>query len=295
MRYSWIVVLVALLVAGCQSGPAGGTCASEDAAVANPTGGGAAAAASGGQQPSSEGSSSDRGRIQPVFPISRGAGDQDVKVESAEGRTVTTGPAITMGLQIPTDAVAAKGSAISQSVLQYRSDIAALQRDAQVLLASGNSEAYMAVLDRISRMQNELVAAERGCAANVTQIYFQDRQRVVFSNVSGTSGAGGDPKKQPGAVSDTAAAVTGASLAPVGAAAMAGADDKEPTPAEVNAARAQALRRAAEALDPQPAPTPAAFPAPAAPKTGEAPSGTPTVVGEDGKPLDPPKGDPDAK
>lgn len=259
MRYL-LIVAAALLLAACQSGPGVGENCAESAAVAQPTGPGASAAAAnaaGGQRVGQDPRATDTARISPNTVIGRGAGPTTSDVTSAEGRVVTSGPGITMALQAGTEALAhskgGDGSAISQSVLQYRADIAALQKDAQILLAQGSTEAYLAVLDRISRMQSELVAAERGTAAQIRNYYFQQGQRVVFSNVSGT--AGGNPTSPP--VSTEGAQEAGKALGPVGAAAMAAPSEKSVGPQTVG----EAERAAAASADDVP---PAGFP-PAAP------------------------------
>ena len=256
MRY--LTLICALLLAGCASnGPGVGDCDTcEGSAIAQPGGPGSSAAAAnaaGGQRVGQDPRATDTARISPNTVIGRGTGSTTSGVNSAEGRVVTSGPGITMALQAGTEALASSksgtGAAISQSVLQYRADISALQKDAQILLAQGSTDAYLAVLDRISRMQSELVAAERGTAAQIRNYYFQQGQRVVFSNVSGTSG--GNPTAPP--VSEEGAKQAAAALGPVGSAAVAAPDPKPVGPQ--TAAEADALPDSATSTGfPSPAP-----------------------------------------
>jgi hypothetical protein len=253
-----LLIVLALLLAGCQSGPGVDDCDTcEGSAIAQPGGPGSSAAAAnaaGGQRVGQDPRATDTARISPNTVIGRGAGPTTSDVNSAEGRVVTSGPGITMALQAGTEALAhsraAEGGAISQSVLQYRADIQALQKDAQILLASGNTEGYLAVLDRISRMQSELVAAERGTAAQIRNYYFQQGQRVVFSNVSGT--AGGNPTAPP--VSEEGAKAAANALGPVGAATMNSPDAKPVGPQTVPEANATSADDVPPAGFPPPAP-----------------------------------------
>lgn len=280
---SFLIVCAALALAGCQT--PGRTAATSAPAIAQPYGDGAqaaAASAAGGQSASQDPRATDTARIAPVTTVGSGQGATTSSTQSTEGRVVASGAGVTQGLQVPTDALARTGGgAIPQVIQQYRTDIAALWKQAEALLADARCARavgqvdqanlimtdYRAALETIREMQGALAVAESGCAANITNNYFQQGQRVVQSVVSGTdAGSPSVPISEAGARAAAEALSTGA------AAVMTA----EPSPVETTSAGTLP-------------PSVPAFPPPAAPATPEAlpdapPSGT---LGDPLPPLPP--------
>lgn len=263
--FAVVLLATALLFSGCASplgttaqGPGpGGACdecaVAEVAPVGTPGGATAGAAAVGGQRASNQPNQSDPGARGIFTPISRGAGNQDVKVDTAEKRSQAGAPSVNQGLVIPNTASAiAGGSNPLLSGLESRARSYRRALDAELAKGDLANPDRIATLERsLDSLDEKMTRAIAAIPAPAPTIYNLQGARIVQSVANGSSSGEHAPID-----AETARAV-GEPLAKGVEATMAGPGDA-----------AEVLRAASAAPPPPPLPVDGP-PAGALPPIGE--------------------------
>ncbi len=135
-----LAALLSLMLGACAATPAGGpgsdcdTCAAEELApVGAPGAATSGAGAKTGQTASNQPNQSDPGARGIITPISRGAGNQEVGIETADERSQAGAPSVNQGLVFPANALATSK---------------VVAPDPLVALLSKTAETYRAALER---------------------------------------------------------------------------------------------------------------------------------------------------
>lgn len=200
-------------LAGCQSGP-GAKCDDCAVAEAKPVGDGAqaaAASASGGQRAEQAPFADDRGRLAPVTAVGRGAGDTSNSSSNAEQRSVASGGAQNLGVNLPTSAEASTGAGgLSPSVLSAGRTVEAYRASLQLALMAQppNPDMVRFLSEQLAKAQETMAMVEAGTRAVVNNTWNQDHQSNTITGVS--KATSGEPNKEdPETVKALGAAVSG--------------------------------------------------------------------------------------
>ncbi len=221
MPRALLSLLLAALLAACQSGPAADCddCAVAEAQAAAPFGQAAAASASGGQKASNQPTMSDPGSPGVSTTINRGSGPNSSTQSNKDHRSQAGAPSVNQGLVLPTEASAATGgSGVSPAVLELQEFVKDLRAQLAMSMAQGDAEARTALLAEIRGALAMLAEASQSNPPTTTNNYNFNGARIIQSVANGSK-SGDAPG---GAVDPEAAAAIGAPLAKAAEAAMTG-------------------------------------------------------------------------
>lgn len=255
-----LVLVLACLLAACQSGPGAQGCdPCEENAIANPDSGGAGAAAVGGQRAGQDPRATDTARIQPNTVIGRGTGPTESSVNNREGRVVASGAGVNQGLQIPNDATAqAPGGSVNPAVAEIQQSLRHNREMQAKAYGSGDFQTYKILMAEERDIRRDLMTAQAESGVRITNVYNQQGQRVVQSVVSGTDAS------DKAAISDTGAQAAATALG-------AGTKDVMTAPPEPAATQAPSTGSSAPTGDD-----------PGVPPAGELPPGPPPLPEPEG-------------
>lgn len=191
------LLLPALLLAGCQSGPGAKCTPCEQlpavADAAGPFAQAASAAAKGGQEVSNAPTQTDPARINPNVLASSGAGAATWTKSDSETRRLTGAASTAQGLVIPTSADARTGGGVSPVVASLQSYVEDLRAALTLELTNPAADPQkrkelMAEIQGAVRAMAEAQASTAGTTTN--NFNFQNSRNVLTSGNSSNSGEG---------------------------------------------------------------------------------------------------------